>query len=254
MIDLHLVGLPRTGSSWALYYFTGVLRHAGIQFVDLFEPSNPRLRFIPKDLGYKVAGFQTEDENTHDDCIRMYESFSHMHRLIKHCFTPPCVPLMEYMLQRPGIRWIEVRRDPFERYLSWAIAERTGVWVTTKQDRLDEAKQALEPFAAPIDDLLKELANARLYEQSKARMLGDAECIGVINYDTLHADCIELSKRVLPHYGAEIENACLTNLGLLDPNGDLLPRKSMTLEEKKHMVINWRELQQVIIEQLHKNA
>ena len=249
MTDLHLVGLPRTGSSFSLYYFTGVLRYQGLDFIDLFEPSNPRLKFIPKEIGYSVAGFEPPDTDmTVKNLLNMqiYDSYSDRHRLIKHCFTPPCEQLMDHMLCGSDLTWIEITRDPFERYLSWVIARQSGVWVTTKQERMDAFKRELQPFHSPIDELLQEMERLKIYNQFRQKLLDRCQPMGVIDYNSLFEDCMGLVDRVLAHYNMEDLSADVVSMAELELEPHLLPKKSLTLEEKKLIVTNWQEIQDMI--------
>jgi len=245
MTDLHLVGLPRTGTSFSFYYFTRLLRQAGLEFTDMWEPSNNAINLVQHDVGFEVTGIVTTDRNKFDQRLQMYDSFSHRHRLIKHSFHPSAIPYLDRWMSDHSAKWIEVKRNQLERYLSWYIARHTNVWVTTKQDVVDKLKQELRPFDVSLDELKTEIGYTNVYNEYRYRLINECDCIGIINYESMVADCVNLIPSVLKTYGLDDTSYTALNVDELEQN-ELLTRKMLTLDEKKQIIRNWQEVEQLL--------
>jgi len=243
MTDLHILGLPRSGTSFAFSYFVLLLRHSGLRFVDLFEPSNPWLKIENSADGYRITGFNSSNlDTTLEERMQIYRSYDDQHRLIKHVFQKHCKPYIDLMMRGDDLSWIEIKRNTFERCLSWVISEQSGFWISHKQATIDDFKENLTQFTAPLHFVESFQEHMKLYTDYRSRMIDYGTCLGVIDYDSLVSDCAELRGAVLKHFDLPDIGIDPMKLKDLEHYSHLMPKKSLTLEEKKHIVSNWQQI------------
>lgn len=252
MTDIHLFGMPRSGSSIVRQYLWDRLSSSGVDMLNLGEFFSPFILFDHDQQG--LSNIRDRDLPLDFDPVTrlaIFENYHHRHRFIKQLHIPRYTYGIEHCITVPDGIWLIIERsDTLEHCLSAIVARVGGKYNITNQEEADRYRSELSPFEADLNRVRRWLTVRAEFKELIARLIHLKLVFGKITYETMIADCDVLGPKILERFGISATKWKSHGEDDFMSKYKGRTRKLFSLDDKKRLVTNWQAVEYL----LHANT
>jgi len=246
---LHLVGMPRSGTTAALQYLTDGYNFCGRATLGVNEPFNHWFTLEHVDGVLQLKNKQHPSLLTADtvkDRWRTVMSESTGQSLImKHIFNLNIIAdnntVLDFMLACAPGDWVVIRRrDRFEQFLSWLIGDHTDTWLTTSMSATEAHRKSTLAFTANFKYVKVWLETEREFENKISELQHNGCAVHSVWYESIQTDCDQVGRALFN----DTWDAWDSGGWFSDPHSDRI-KKLRSFDEKADLIQNYTEIREL---------
>jgi hypothetical protein len=244
--ELHLIGMPRSGTSISGVYIGTQLRRCGLKFMQLME--------LFGDDSYLTAADMSKIESPRslESRLDLHHSSADCPRLYKHIQDAYFTQVFDQIIDTKNQKWISISRDPLDQVASLVLAIHTDVFDARDRQQLSHFKDSVSPFVADLEKLkhFRDYADMiRQYRNTLQRLRDEGMLLGNIDYENCKPDIDKLSDPICDHFNIPTvarnnweKLSLIPDMEAWAAVDDIRMKKLWNRQEKIDRILNWTDI------------
>lgn len=249
MTDIHILGMARSGTSIVEQYLYDRLTKCCVDILDLREFFSAYFRVNYADQLTMDFDISASNSYSLSDRIEIFEKYKDRNKLIKQIHWETSEEAVCYALRDTEAVWVIITRpDVTDHFLSYAIAEKYNTWNVDSEQDLARYRKTVTPFEVNQTIIDFWINTALSFRNTRKIVESAGVTIRYVSYDNMPVDCDMMGDMLLDKFGIYEAKWPLHSSDNFFSKDDLgTYKKLFTIDEKKHLVTNWREATSLIV-------